>query len=52
MIRYTNGDQEMNENLVEEGLESLFKKAKSVKPKYKLTAKQMDENIERSIIKS
>lgn len=33
-----------------EDLQKLFKQAKSLKPKFKLTAKQMDEAVEREIL--
>ncbi len=36
---------------IEEDLDKLFKEAKNVKPKHKLTAKQMDELIENEILR-
>ena len=35
---------------IEEDLDKLFEGAKKIKPKYKLTAKQMDELIENEIL--
>lgn len=36
---------------IEEDLDELFEKAKHIKPKHKLTAKQMDELIEDEILR-
>ncbi len=36
---------------IEEDIEKLFAEAKNVKPKHKLTAKQMDELIENEILR-
>lgn len=50
LIRISKGKQITMQPL-QEDINQLFKNAKKIKPKYKLTTKQMDELIEREIIK-